>query len=266
MIEFVLSNTEKTSYKCKESEKLTDKDGNLDLSHCDLSQLLLKPGKDSIKNLQVKDNAIEILENECLVGALNLIRIDLGNNKISEIECQAFVDQRQLETLVLTNNKIKNLPSEIFDRLNKLKVLNLEGNLLEIISVDLFRRNPELVKLVLDNNQILAIQRETFSHLTKVHILNLLNNICINDSTSFAQKTKWNETFSTCYNNYALIFSNEDPYEVTTIILSFAAMLLSIVLSILIGFIIKFMFYDPSRSYDVRDLREPYSSREYYHH
>jgi Leucine-rich repeat (LRR) protein len=146
--------------------------------------------------LNLSNNSLTALSENCFKENKHLEGIDLSNNKIStlsttfnnlvklhvlqlsynritEVANNNFNGSNQIEVIDLSENKISKIGENVFYELEKLQNLNLGNNLIEEIPKQTFSRNVELMIIVLKDNKIKKIDSNTFYYLPKLQKLDL---------------------------------------------------------------------------------------------
>jgi Leucine-rich repeat (LRR) protein len=80
----------------------------------------------------------------------------LKENGIQQIEDEAFYELEDLEEIDLSFNEIKSINKELFSHNPKLKVINLSGNQIFMIQRDSFGQHPDIEELNLLNNECIG--------------------------------------------------------------------------------------------------------------
>jgi hypothetical protein len=81
-----------------------------------------------IKGLSLRENKIQIIEEEAFKHLQNLERIYLYYNQIQSLNAKVFQNNRKLEKIWIWKNKIKMIAPETFRHLNQLEWVELEWN------------------------------------------------------------------------------------------------------------------------------------------
>ena len=72
---------------------------------------------------------------------MNLQLLNVKNNRIQMINNNTFVGLNQLLKLYLTSNLIQSIDDESFQPLNNLRILSLANNAIKIIQANFFKYN-----------------------------------------------------------------------------------------------------------------------------
>ena len=94
---------------------------------------------------------IDLIEPNALRNFTSLKSLDLKNNLINSIGQECFENLKNLEELNLSGNYLKKLPVNMFSTMHKLKSLNLDGNILN--GYFDFRQLTSLEELSIEINQ-----------------------------------------------------------------------------------------------------------------
>ncbi|KAI6214181.1 hypothetical protein M3Y94_00237900 [Aphelenchoides besseyi] len=154
----------------------------------------------SLKHLNLRANAISIVDNNDLIRLVKikhvdltrnrisvwptlsvplnstaLTRLDLGNNLISHLAADHFASLQNLQSIRLAKNRISELSAEMFRDLNHLRSLDLSRNRLHLIRPLTFNSLSSLETLNLARNQ-LKVQAAAFHGLDNLRSLNLSAN------------------------------------------------------------------------------------------
>lgn len=132
------------------------------------SQFIIKLFLGNKKISTIESGAFELLD--CLHY------LELQNNSIEVIQPRLFSKLGQLRTLNLSINKIENIPAFAFANLNLLKSLDLSRNLIKSIDPNSFLSLYSLFSLDLSKNLIENVEKDTFVNMGKLAHLNLSHN------------------------------------------------------------------------------------------
>lgn len=138
------------------------------------------PAKETLEEIYLDGNQIEVLRSGELGHAPNLKIISLIGNSIKEIEIGAFSGSNNLLELHLEKNSIRILDENIFKELRSLKFLNLDENFIVKFNFHVLP-NVKNLSVSLRNNRIRFLEGRNFVDKVKVTI-NLEDNICYNQS------------------------------------------------------------------------------------
>lgn len=128
-------------------------------------------------DLRLNDNALISLKNNGLfTKLLNLQKLDLRNNAIEIIEDGTFQGASSILDLLLTENKLKEVNSKTFVGLSNVRTLMLRTNALECIHNDTFTDLDSIRMISLYDNHIRCIMPGSFDRLGHLSTLNLLSN------------------------------------------------------------------------------------------
>lgn len=106
-----------------------------------------------LRELNVRNNNVEIIAEDTLWDLPRLIEFDISYNKLETLEKNTFEKNLRLERLFAGSNEIEFLPE------------------------DLFKNNEMLQYVQFDNNKLTKILVD-FRHLKVIQIINLRGNIC----------------------------------------------------------------------------------------
>lgn len=101
--------------------------------------------------------------------------LDLKENAIETIEEFTFSNLIILEHLILEKNQLTEINRNTFAGLSMLKVLNLYGNDIHTIDDGAFSDQKRLERLVLDENRLKMLGAHTFDGLSSLKILLMVN-------------------------------------------------------------------------------------------
>lgn len=121
--------------------------------------------------------SVKFIKESNFKGLVDLLFINLANNKIRKIEDGSFKDNTKLEFLWLTSNKLKHVSKNLFETLNNLKELSLNDNGIRSIDALAFKSLKNLENLEMDRNDLKFLHLKSFEHLENL----------INISISFNQ-------------------------------------------------------------------------------
>lgn len=118
-----------------------------------------------LQKLELYQNKITSLDDNCLLELPKLMHLDVGSNKLERVSGKALSRCQLLQTLVLSQNKLTEVPSNLF--LPQLKTLWLSGNKLKNLNpwtnANVISESswpvflPMLQKLYLNDNNIITI-------------------------------------------------------------------------------------------------------------
>lgn len=138
---------------------------------------------EKFKNLQdfhADSSHLQVLTDDSLKGAPNLIKLYLDHNDLSEVPENAFQNTAKLTRLRLGFNQITHLEDFVFRNLHNLVILALNDNLLQKVTLKTFQDLSNLQFLYLENNNIKVIQANSFQNNKGLGYLFLRSNECIN--------------------------------------------------------------------------------------
>jgi Leucine-rich repeat (LRR) protein len=89
--------------------------------------------RNSIRYLDLSNNNIKSLDDECFRDCWELEGIDLSNNSILTVHTKTFYGFRGLRSLSLHNNNLTTIPSDTFQGIFRLDFVSLGGNQLKCL-------------------------------------------------------------------------------------------------------------------------------------
>ena len=134
----------------------------------------------NIKELQLANCKLEILEAEVFAHLPNLTTLDLGNNRLNQLDPDIFSLQLSLKLLYLHGNRFTKIPSSFLANIPRLQEFNLGENKFQTLEF-----GPEFLNLpylrMLDlggNNKLGIIHNDTFFNLRNSRITQLTLSKC----------------------------------------------------------------------------------------
>jgi len=132
-----------------------------------------------MQKLELYQNKIATLGDNCLVGVPKLMHLDVGCNKLENVSGKALSRCQLLQTLVLSQNKLSEVPSNLY--LPHLKILWLSGNKLKNLDPWITNENsniwpvflPMLQKLYLNDNCIQSLSDNCLDTCPLLTVLDL---------------------------------------------------------------------------------------------
>ncbi|XP_031637402.1 uncharacterized protein LOC116349897 [Contarinia nasturtii] len=101
--------------------------------------------------------------------------LDLTNNDITTIENNCFKDLRHLESVLLNHNSISFIELDAFSQLTKLKNVDLSHNRLESFDSRIFEQNLYFTKVDLSGNKFMHLPNAPILRSASLEILDLHN-------------------------------------------------------------------------------------------
>ncbi|KAJ8020420.1 Reticulon-4 receptor-like 2 [Holothuria leucospilota] len=143
--------------------------------------------EESLQQLHLDRNNIEVIEKGALIGLAKLAHLFLGHNNLQSLEATIFHDLISLESLYISFNRLVFLPGDLFSTLNRLKHLDLSNNNLLLLGDELFNQRCQLMTVVLANNRLLNIPNQLKNPcLSRLQALDIRNNN-ISDASNITQ-------------------------------------------------------------------------------
>ena len=129
--------------------------------------------QNSVKEIILKGNDIQMIEPSVFKNLTKLETLDLGENNIYTLNEDTFEDLTNLKLLFLQRNKIASLSSELCRTLTDLKILNLAYNFFEEDPGSLLANAKDLSILDLSDNHIRTLSKSFVNNLSGLNVLNL---------------------------------------------------------------------------------------------
>lgn len=123
-----------------------------------------------------------------LKRVLNLINLDLSNNKITSIPSEAFFGFKALEGIDLSKNRIDEIHINALDGVPTLEQLRLSHNYIAKFPPRLFENLPNLQGLYFDYNNFETIPKNSLKPLKKLSFIRIYNNKLKGDPLSFKKQ------------------------------------------------------------------------------
>ncbi|CAI4222269.1 unnamed protein product [Auanema sp. JU1783] len=133
-----------------------------------------------LKELVMKKNMIESLDEKLLRGLKQLQFLDLTGNRISIIRKGTFKETPNLEELLLDQNEISIIEDGAFENLKNLKKLSLATNMLTKITKGTFKGLENLEVLNVRNNAIESFEWPVLNSMKKLITLDVGTNRLVN--------------------------------------------------------------------------------------
>ncbi|KAJ3631913.1 hypothetical protein MTP99_013014 [Tenebrio molitor] len=125
-----------------------------------------------VENIDLSDNAMEVIESEALPMTSVTKIVTIKNNKLTHIEPGSF--PASLQSLNLDRNKLRYLQKEILEGLVNLQELTLSHN--KFNEIPNISHLKDLVVFDISSNAISSIKSGTFASMAKLQALDLSNN------------------------------------------------------------------------------------------
>lgn len=176
--------------------------GLVRFKNCRIRELRRKFGVEFINlhTFNISDIELEVLQNNTMKGAKNLIKLLASNNRLREIPAHVFDDARKLTTIDFSNNAINKLNALsfkgavslitlnlsrnhftsrdlTFPLMPALRILDLSMNPIGDLSATAFFKLSNLEHLILRDASITSIKAKTFLRQTKLISLDLSGNL-----------------------------------------------------------------------------------------
>lgn len=130
----------------------------------------------SLKRMSCKGCGFEKIQSQHFTGIVNIVELNLSENRISAIDVDAFESNRNLRQLDLTENKLKVLHYLTFSKSRSLEDLSLAQNAIELPKNKPFLKCDPLKRLIMNNCHLKDIYKETFIDMRNMEALNLNSN------------------------------------------------------------------------------------------
>lgn len=140
-----------------------------------------------IEKLYLRNTRIDEIKRKTLNNFLELILLDIAENKITKLYQGTFDKLTQLRYLNLSHNIISTMEDELFLNIKLIETIDLSYNNLSEINYHLFHTNQNLISLNIANNYLMQLHHRTFDGLGLLRYLNLSYNLIssIKDDTFF---------------------------------------------------------------------------------
>ncbi|KAI6200469.1 hypothetical protein M3Y96_00737400 [Aphelenchoides besseyi] len=130
-----------------------------------------------LKHLDLRANAISIVDSDDLIRLSKIEHVDLTRNRISVWPTVSVpLNSTALTRLDLGNNLIGHLTDDHFASLQNLQSIRLAKNRISELSAEMFRDLSHLRSLDLSRNRLHLIRPLTFNSLSSLETLNLARN------------------------------------------------------------------------------------------
>ncbi|XP_028288635.1 toll-like receptor 22 [Parambassis ranga] len=126
----------------------------------------------TMSTLQLRDNKLNFIGSDLFGSCVNVIELDLTQNRIKNLHDDAFVSLHRLRILNLSHNKISTVPAATRN-LPVLSELDLSTNLITALGCDDFANQTKLRELSLYKNPIPTLNGCLFKDLTHLEVLKL---------------------------------------------------------------------------------------------
>ena len=131
---------------------------------------------DTLRNLNLNNNALTTLPEKLFADLVNLQQLRLDGNSLTTLPEKLFADLVNLQQLRLDGNDLTALPAGIFDNLGRIEELRLDGNSLTTLPEKLFANLVNLQQLRLDRNRLATLPEGAFTGLSSLRSLQLHDN------------------------------------------------------------------------------------------
>ena len=128
----------------------------------------------NLESLDVSQNAVESIPDQCFVNLSNLINLNMSSNALSQLP--SFKTQRLLQVLDLSENRVSTLAHDVFNDSHSLKFLSLSKNNLLTISSQMFYHLHKLTFINISHNAIAKLGSEVFSNKITSQSIDLRGN------------------------------------------------------------------------------------------
>jgi Leucine-rich repeat (LRR) protein len=143
----------------------------------------------NLSSIIFHESKIPILRANFFTKVFNKIKeILLKENGIQQIEDEAFHKLENLEEIDLSFNEIKSINKELFSQNENLKVINLNGNKIFMIQRNSFEQQPNLREFNLQGNE--CINRKLGCALQYCHVANETNEYLKNCYSNYYEQEK----------------------------------------------------------------------------
>jgi Leucine-rich repeat (LRR) protein len=135
-------------------------------------------------------------------GATNVSSLNINRSELRTIADGSFSGLSSVQWLLLNENKISSIAPNAFVGLTSVLVIDLSMNELEVLDGRILATKPQLRAFAAESNRIREIGRDIFSGLNRLSSVNLRNNVCINWTTEYFDKTtesEKNERLQPCF-------------------------------------------------------------------
>lgn len=156
-----------------------------------------------LRQINLANNLITGIDST-LNSLLNLVELDLSDNRFAFITPLAFAGMLSLKTLRISNNNIFYIHPDTFSMVYSLETLVLDNNSIETVEAGLFGRNYALIHLSLKNTKINKIQSTFLETLLQINHIDLSENDCV-DQVITVDLNRLEEVFeilAQCFANF----------------------------------------------------------------
>lgn len=126
--------------------------------------------------LNLRENQITSIQENCFVGLTSLETVYLDNNKIPNLTENMLIGAESAQRVFFSDNHLEILKNGTFTRLNNALRLYLDKNQISEIEPDAFKGLVNLNKLDLRENLLTRLDREPLRHLSRLKELYLQKN------------------------------------------------------------------------------------------
>lgn len=125
--------------------------------------------------LLLQNSGIESLNQHSIVGATNLLTLELSDNRINKLPADVFRNAINLDILELNRNGLQVIDDYAFRGLDRLKTLSLEQNQITTLTNFTFDGLSSLQALHLTRNRLSALPNGAL-HMNDLRVLGLAHN------------------------------------------------------------------------------------------
>lgn len=133
----------------------------------------------SVEILNLSGNEITLIDDVCLSGYKDLVKLSFARNSIHTIELFAFESLEKLNYLDLSDNRLEVIDNRILERNEKLSFLDLSKNKFMLIDDSPLIISPSLEFLSLRNSHLSHVYNSIFKELPNLIDLDISNNLLI---------------------------------------------------------------------------------------
>ncbi|CAG9809785.1 unnamed protein product [Chironomus riparius] len=105
-----------------------------------------------LKNLTLRSNQLNYIDEELFKNLASLMHLDLDKNQINFLPKGIFKNMPELQEISLSDNKLQELDGDSFGKNKKLETIWLDGNDLKILSATMFDDLDKLKVVYLKGN------------------------------------------------------------------------------------------------------------------
>lgn len=113
---------------------------------------VMKPVADNVRVLTIVHSNMEDMEDDALMGMVNLKRLIVSHNKLKKIKTAWFKDAVNVQMVDFADNEVEVVEDDVAERWKNVEMMHMSGNNVKCVSVDFMNHMTKLKHVDMEMN------------------------------------------------------------------------------------------------------------------